>query len=362
MGRARVHHHHTPQAFCGRGCNHARATATPLPHNPIASPHCDLTDPSKLTPKTPPSLNPTNAPHHHPKKTSSARRATATTTPRAAAAETDASPAATLSLPDTSDLPAPGLTARGAPTESLIPDSDFAISKVSFGSILTPVGTALLVYGFGAYFTLLPGADLSSVMLIYGFPISVLGFALSYAQLEPVPCLTTKKAFELRESQSTDIQRQIREDVTRYRYGDEQHLDEALDKVFKIGRPGGLPRRMCPRLTGLREEMAPAEKGGEGRYTLVLEFEGLLDPQGWEERREKIQAFFGPGVVARIAVGEAAPPTPGVRASKDERVGMRRAEVYLVTDGTGAGRSGGKGDSRPDALPPLMPGLKARKQ
>jgi hypothetical protein len=54
--------------------------------------------------------------------------------------------------------------------------------QISYGSILTPVGVGLLCYGFGAFFQLLPGADLSSLMLIYGFPISLLGFALSYAQ------------------------------------------------------------------------------------------------------------------------------------------------------------------------------------
>ena len=70
----------------------------------------------------------------------------------------------------------------------LVSDTDFSISKVSFASILTPLGVGLLVYGFGAYFMLLPGADISSLLLIYGFPISVLGFALSYAQLAPVPC------------------------------------------------------------------------------------------------------------------------------------------------------------------------------
>lgn len=44
------------------------------------------------------------------------------------------------------------------------------------------VGSALLTYGFGAYFTFLPGGDLSSLMLIYGFPMTVLGAALAYAQ------------------------------------------------------------------------------------------------------------------------------------------------------------------------------------
>ena len=37
-------------------------------------------------------------------------------------------------------------------------------------------------------------------------------------QLNPVTCKTTKAAFELRAAQSTDIQKQIREDCTRFRY------------------------------------------------------------------------------------------------------------------------------------------------
>ena len=80
---------------------------------------------------------------------------------------------------------------------------------MSFGTILTPLGIGMLVYGFGGFFQLLPGGDISSLLLIYGFVISLLGFALSYAQLKPVPCKTTAEAFALRDSQCTDIQKQV---------------------------------------------------------------------------------------------------------------------------------------------------------
>lgn len=92
------------------------------------------------------------------------------------------------------------------------------LSKISFGSIAAPVGVTLLVYGFGAYISLLPGESLSALMLIYGFPISLIGFALKYAELAPVECKTTAAALALRETQMTDIQKQVREDTTRYRY------------------------------------------------------------------------------------------------------------------------------------------------
>jgi Protein of unknown function (DUF2854) len=99
----------------------------------------------------------------------------------------------------------------------------------------------MLTYGFGSFFNLLPGGDVSSLLLIYGmapckllccnactshnagtvssqndiaavnagFVISLLGFALAYAQLVPVPCKTTRQAYDLREAQATDIQKQV---------------------------------------------------------------------------------------------------------------------------------------------------------
>ena len=74
---------------------------------------------------------------------------------------------------------------------------------------MTPIGVGLLTYGFGSFFQLLPGSDIAALLLIYGFPITLLGFALSYAQLRPVPCKSTREALALRESQATDIQKQV---------------------------------------------------------------------------------------------------------------------------------------------------------
>lgn len=100
-------------------------------------------------------------------------------------------------------------SAAASDTE-LVPSSGFRIEQISFGKILSPIGIGLMSYGFGAFFGLLPGGDISSIMLIYGFPISLLGFALAYAQLKPVPCKTTRAAFDLRDTQMTDIQKQVR--------------------------------------------------------------------------------------------------------------------------------------------------------
>lgn len=80
------------------------------------------------------------------------------------------------------------------------------------------------------------------------------------------------------------------------RYGDEQHLDEALQRIFLIGRPKGLPKRQCPRLKGLREELV------DGNYALVLEFENKnkMTAEQWTERQDKFGSFFGPGVTAQV--------------------------------------------------------------
>jgi len=225
--------------------------------------------------------------------------------------------------------------------EYLTDTDGFSLTQVSFGTILAPIGVGLMVFGFCAYFDFIPGGDISPLLLVYGFPLSLLGFALKYAELKPVTCKTTQEAFDLRETQMTDIQKQVREDTTRFRYGDEQHLDEALGRIFRFGRLGEIPRRLAPVLTGLREETRTLE-GVEGpQYTLILEFDAEIKEEQWSSKIPKFQSFFGPGIVAKLIMRD------------------NGADIELICDGTGSGKTG---IERKDVLPPLLPGLAPRKQ
>ncbi|XP_042043734.1 thylakoid membrane protein slr0575-like [Salvia splendens] len=180
--------------------------------------------------------------------------------------------------------------------KTVIPDSEFTLAKVSFGVVGLGLGVGLLSYGFGAYFNILPGSEWSALMLTYGFPLAIIGMALKYAELKPVPCLTYSDALAMREKCSTPILNQVRNDVTRYRYGDEQHLDEALKRIFQYGQGGGIPRRSAPILQSIREEVTE-----DGKYSLVLVFEAkALELSDFEKRKAKIASFFGPGITAEI--------------------------------------------------------------
>ena len=64
---------------------------------------------------------------------------------------------------------------------------------------------------------------------------------LTFSLLRP-----PQDALALRESQTTAILTQVRNDVTRYRYGDEQHLEEALGFIFRCERIPNIPFRSIP--------------------------------------------------------------------------------------------------------------------
>ncbi|NER80526.1 MAG: DUF2854 domain-containing protein, partial [Leptolyngbya sp. SIO1D8] len=76
----------------------------------------------------------------------------------------------------------------------------------------------------------------------------------------------------------------------RYRYGQEAHLDEVLER---LGLAPSDDER--PELVGVREEST------DGSYALILEFDSPYVPlTKWLEKQAKIETFFGPDIRAEI--------------------------------------------------------------
>jgi Protein of unknown function (DUF2854) len=160
------------------------------------------------------------------------------------------------------------------------------LRQIPLGAVGLVVGGVLSVMGFIAYAT--DNATLNLIGFFYGIPVLLGGLALTASELKPVPFTqpTAPEILTLREQQATETQNQIRKDVTRYRYGQEAHLDSAL-KYLGL-RPTDDER---PVLWGIHEE------DRHDAYTLVLEFESpLIEFATWQEKREKLERFFGPGL------------------------------------------------------------------
>jgi hypothetical protein len=162
--------------------------------------------------------------------------------------------------------------------------------QIPLSLVLMNVGGFLTLMGFFAYATDNPTLNL--VGFFYGVPLLLGGLALKSAELEPVPFseLTSASVVKLRDTQATSTLNQIRKDVTRFRYGQEAHLDLALEKLGLA--PSDDDR---PVLKGLQESEI------DGDYALTLEFYSpFITIETWQEKREKIERFFGPGIKVTI--------------------------------------------------------------
>jgi Protein of unknown function (DUF2854) len=160
--------------------------------------------------------------------------------------------------------------------------------------VMINVGGLLALVGFFAYAIDDPTFNL--IGFFYGIPVLLGGLALKSAELEPVPFteLTSASVLKLRDRVATPTLNQIRKDVTRYRYGQEAHLDLALEKLGLS--PSDDDR---PVLTGIKESEI------DGAYALTLDFYSpFMKIDVWQEKCDKITKFFGPGVTASIDYDE----------------------------------------------------------
>ena len=165
----------------------------------------------------------------------------------------------------------------------MLRQTSLATLGLGLGSILTSIG-------FIAYFANNPTLNL--VGFFYGFPLLLGGLALKGSELQPVPFSqpTPANILELRNQQATQTQTKLRKDLTRYNYGQDAHLERALSQ---IGLSPTEEKRPIVK-TLLETEV-------NGAYTLVLEFESPLIPlEVWQQKLEKMESFFGPGVRVEI--------------------------------------------------------------
>ncbi len=164
------------------------------------------------------------------------------------------------------------------------------LNQIPLSLVLINVGGFLALVGFFAY--AIDDATFNLIGFFYGIPLFLGGLALKSAELEPVPFerITPANLVKLREEQATSTLNQIRKDVTRFRYGQEAHLDVALEKLGLA--PTDEDR---PILKSLEESQV------NGAYALILKFYSpFMSIDVWQEKREKITKFFGPGIDATI--------------------------------------------------------------
>ena len=167
------------------------------------------------------------------------------------------------------------------------------LRKIPLAAVGLTVGGILTIIGFYAYAVGLNTLNLAG--FFYGIPLLLGGLALKAAELKPVPfSIETSPEVKALREEATPTQEQLRKDVTRYRYGQEAHLDDTL---ARLGLSPTDEER--PELIGIREEAT------DGAYTLVLEFNSpFFSLEKWQERQEKIEKFFGPNIKANISQTE----------------------------------------------------------
>ena len=166
--------------------------------------------------------------------------------------------------------------------------------KIPLALVGLIVGGLLTVMGFVAY--ALDYATLNLAGFFYGVPLLLGGLALKAAELKPIPFAepTSESVLALRKEQATPTQNQIRKDVTRYRYGQEAHLDDSLQR---LGLSPTSEER--PVLTAIRETSI-----GD-RYSLILTFKSpFIHLATWQEKQEKIEKFFGPNIQVQLEQSE----------------------------------------------------------
>jgi len=168
----------------------------------------------------------------------------------------------------------------------------FSLSNVilSLGGIIT--GSSFIEY-FSDSSSYNSGSGLSGIGFVYGLPIILIGCALKYGELKPVPIKTTSACNALFELKKTETIEQIKKDVTRHRYGDEAHLDTTVKSLGLV-----IPKKRYPQLKYLEYGISD-----EKELEFMMVWESLDTPfRIWNEndKIDKYDTYFGPNIWSKV--------------------------------------------------------------
>lgn len=186
---------------------------------------------------------------------------------------------------------ASGITNKGD-IEDVVP---FELRGFSLSTVVLGAGFLLLLVTFADYFFFGAGggSGIGALLLIYSVPVFLLGLALQYAQLDPVPVDVEAGAAGVFEKKATDTLRKVKADVTRHRYGDDAHLDTSLKALGLTGKG------RYPQLKQIIEGVTP-----EGELEFTMQFESKDVPYTTWSNPMIIKAcdrFFGPGLWCEVS-------------------------------------------------------------
>lgn len=201
----------------------------------------------------------------------------------------------------------------------------FEIRGFSLGNLVIALGLLITILSFVQYLGQdTEGLQVSGLGFVYGIPIFLAGAALKYAEIEPVPCLSTPSADVAFEKYATDIIKKVKQDVTRHRYGDEAHLDTTVKKLGLV-----VPGKSYPQLQELRQEVTE-----DGQLAFTMVWQSLDTPyKMWadENRIKKYSSFFGPGVTADVVKIDAEQRLVGIKLITLPKEGTSTAKAAEVS-------------------------------
>jgi len=200
-------------------------------------------------------------------------------------------------------------------------------------------GLFITFYSFYQYFT--NQNSLTSLGFVYGLPIALGGFALKYAEILPVEVDTNEKGDAIFEAKANEILQKVKSDVTRHRYGDEAHLEIALEKLGLVVEGKGFPQML---------KITQREEQGELAFTMTFQskdtpFKTWADPA----RIRKYETFFGGNLNAEV-----------IKVSKEDRIvaiklttgEARRGRGSMTADTTMSSGGGVRMEVEKAAAPP----------